>query len=465
MRLSTLATAFILALPAMGATAQTRVVPESRAQVQLSFAPVVKQVTPSVVNVYGTRHERNQRSAAMDEFFRRFFGEPNARGAPRERVQRSLGSGVIVDPSGLVVTNFHVIENMTEVRVALTDKREFEAEIVLRDPRADLAVLKLKGAGPFPPLPIADSDKLEIGDVVLAIGNPFGVGQTVTQGIVSALARTHVGVSDYGFFIQTDAAINPGNSGGALVDMNGRLAGINSAIYSQSGGNVGIGFAIPASMVRAVVDSARTGSKVVRRPWLGAALQAVNQDIADGIGIERPAGALVSSVRESGPAKDAGLKRGDLILEVDGQPVDDPESFGYRFSLKGITGETPVTVLRNGKRVTLTLRLMTPPETPARDEVKIRTRSPLAGATVVNASPAVADEFQIEGTDGVAIVAMVNGTLPHQGGFQKGDLVLAINGDKVATTRDLDRMMRGGSGAWQIMINRAGQVMTTVIGG
>jgi Do/DeqQ family serine protease len=376
MRLTVLAIAVGLALPGSGALGQTRVVPESRAQVQLSFAPVVKAVTPSVVNVYGTRHERNQRSAAMDDFFRRFFGEPGGGGAPRERVQRSLGSGVIVDASGLVVTNHHVIENMTEVRVALTDKREFEAEIVLRDPRADLAVLKLKGSGPFAPLPLGDSDKLEIGDVVLAIGNPFGVGQTVTQGIVSALARTHVGVSDYGFFIQTDAAINPGNSGGALVDMNGRLAGINAAIYSQSGGNVGIGFAIPASMVRAVVDSARTGSKVVRRPWLGATLQAVNQDIADGIGVERPTGALVAAVRDSGPAKDAGLKRGDLVLEVDGQPVDDPESFGYRFALKGITGETPITVLRNGKRVTLTLRLMTPPEIPARDQIKLRTRSP-----------------------------------------------------------------------------------------
>jgi S1-C subfamily serine protease len=300
---------------------------------------------------------------------------------------------------------------------------------------------------------------------VLAIGNPFGVGQTVTQGIVSALARTHVGVSDYGFFIQTDAAINPGNSGGALVDMNGRLAGINAAIYSQSGGNVGIGFAIPASMVRAVVDSARTGSKVVRRPWLGATLQAVNQDIADGIGVERPTGALVAAVRDSGPAKDAGLKRGDLVLEVDGQPVDDPESFGYRFALKGITGETPITVLRNGKRVTLTLRLMTPPEIPARDQIKLRTRSPLAGATVVNASPAVSDEFQIDSSEGVVVVSVDDGTLAQQVGFQKGDTVLAINGDKVGTTRDLERLTRSNSGAWQITINRAGQVMTTVIGG
>jgi Do/DeqQ family serine protease len=464
MRLPALALACLVVLPAIPAQAQFRAAPESRAQVQLSFAPVVKSATPSVVNVYGTRHERNQRSAAMDEFFRRFFGEAGP-GAPRERVQRSLGSGVIVDPSGLVVTNHHVIENMTEVRVALTDKREFEAEIVLRDPRADLAVLKLKGAGPFVPLPIGDSDKLEVGDLVLAIGNPFGVGQTVTQGIVSALARTHVGVSDYGFFIQTDAAINPGNSGGALVDMDGRLVGINSAIYSQSGGNVGIGFAIPATMVRAIVDSAKAGSKTVRRPWLGATLQGVNQDIADGIGVERPTGALVAAVRDTGPARDAGLKRGDLILEVDGKPVDDPESFGYRFVLKGISGETPVTVLRNGKRVTLTLRLMAPPEVPARDAIKLRTRSPLAGATIVNASPAVAEELQLGASEGVVITELDDGSAAQQVGFQKGDVVMAINGDKVGTTRDLERAMRAGSQVWQITINRGGQTMTTVLGG
>ncbi|HEY0353336.1 MAG TPA: trypsin-like peptidase domain-containing protein, partial [Enterovirga sp.] len=252
MRLAAIALASILLLP-VGVGAQTRTAPESRPQVQLSFAPVAKVAAPSVVNVYGARVEKTRRNAVAEEFFRRFFGDGMG-GPPRDRVQRSLGSGVIVDSSGLVVTNHHVIENMTEVRVALTDKREFEAEIVLRDPRADLAVLRLKGTGPFPPLPIGDSEGLEVGDLVLAIGNPFGVGQTVTQGIVSALARTHIGAADYGFFIQTDAAINPGNSGGALVDMSGRLVGINSAIFSQSGGSVGIGFAIPSSMVRAVVE-------------------------------------------------------------------------------------------------------------------------------------------------------------------------------------------------------------------
>ena len=218
-------------------------------------------------------------------------------------MQRSLGSGVIVDASGLIVTNVHVIEGADEVKVSLADKREFEAEIVLKDKRSDLAVLRIKDAHErFPVLEFANSDALEVGDVVLAIGNPFGVGQTVTHGIVSALARTQVGITDYQFFIQTDAAINPGNSGGALVDLTGRLVGINTAIFSRSGGSQGIGFAIPANMVRVVVASAKSGGSAVKRPWLGAKLQAVTADIADSMGLKRPAGALVASVTPGGPA-------------------------------------------------------------------------------------------------------------------------------------------------------------------
>src|SRR3954449_6655461 len=246
-----LALSILAALVCLGgaasAQAQPRAVPDSRAQVQLSFAPVVRQVAPAVVNVYGARIERPSRNAGAEEFFRRFFGE-GAPGAPQDRGQRSLGSGVIVDATGLVVTNHHVIENMTEVKVAFADRREFEAEIVLRDPRTDLAILKMKGAANVQAIEFGDSEALQVGDLVLAIGNPFGVGQTVTQGIVSALARTQVGISDYQFFIQTDAAINPGNSGGALIDMNGRVVGINTAIYSRSGGSIGIGFAVPVNM-------------------------------------------------------------------------------------------------------------------------------------------------------------------------------------------------------------------------
>lgn len=446
------------------ALAQNRAAPETRPQVQLSFAPVVKIAAGSVVNVYGARVEKTRRPAGMDEFFRRFFGDDASPNLPRERVQRSLGSGVVVDPSGLVVTNNHVIENMTEVKVALPDHREIEAEILLRDPRADLAVLRVKAAG-LKALELGDADALEVGDLVLAIGNPFGVGQTVTQGIVSGLARTNVGVSDYGYFIQTDAAINPGNSGGALVDMAGRLVGINAAIFSQSGGSVGIGFAIPANMVKAVVDSAKAGAKTIRRPYLGASLQAVTQEIADGLGLDRPIGALVSAVRDKGPAAEAGLKRGDVVLDVDGRPIDDPDAFGWRFALKGVTGEAPITVNRDGKTVKLRVKLGPPPEVPARDLVTLKGRSPFAGATVANASPALADEMQLDTSDGVVLTEIEDPSIAAQVGLQKGDVIQAVNGEKVTSSRELERIARAGATTWRITIVRGGQTLTSVLGG
>jgi Do/DeqQ family serine protease len=461
-RLSLIALA--LAFVPAGAEAQMqRAVPESKAQVQLSFAPIVRQTAGAVVNVYASRSERRQ-NAAMEEYFRRFFGD-NAPGVPRGRSQSSLGSGVIVDPSGLVITNNHVIENMNEVKVALADRREFEAEILLRDSRTDIAVLKLKDPSNLQAIELGDSEALQVGDIVLAIGNPFGVGQTVTQGIVSALARTQVGISDYQFFIQTDAAINPGNSGGALIDMNGRVVGINTAIYSRSGGNVGIGFAVPSSMVRVVLNSARGGAKNVVRPWLGARLQPVDGDIATGLGLERPMGVLVTSVYDKGPAAEAGLKRGDAILAVDGQPVDSPDSFGYRFTLKGTQGQAPLTVLRGGKQTTLQVRLMPPPENPPREPVRGRGRTPFAGATLVNMSPAVADELQIEiADDGVVVADLEDRSVAASVGFEKGDQLVAINGERVASTRDAERMINRNSGYWEITISRGGRVFTTVLG-
>jgi Do/DeqQ family serine protease len=442
-----------------------RVAPESKAQVQLSFAPVVRKASPAVVNVYGAARQTRQ-NATMEEFFRRYFGD-DAPSAPRGRSASSVGSGVIVDPAGLVVTNHHVIEGMTEVRVALADGREFEADVVLRDPRSDLAMLRLKDARDVASLELGDSEALEVGDLVLAIGNPFGVGQTVTQGIVSALARTQVGISDYQFFVQTDAAINPGNSGGALVDMDGRLVGINTAIFSRSGGSHGIGFAIPSTMVRAVIESAKGGSRTVRRPWLGARLQGMTREIAETLGLERPTGVLVTSVYDMGPAHNAGIRRGDAILAVENQPIDSPEAFGYRFALRGIEGETSLTILRSGRRETVTVKLMTPPETRPRDPVRIRSRSPLAGATLVNMSPAVADEFQIDvSTDGVVVAELDETGAAARVGFQKGDAIVAVNGQRLATTKEAERLMtRSGSGYWEITVNRGGRVFTTTIGG
>lgn len=462
--------AALLALAALtlappSAFAQTRVVPDGAGAITLSFAPLVREAAPAVVNVYG-ESRRRAASDPREDFFRRFFGEDVFGGAPRERVQRSLGSGVIVDGSGLVVTNNHVVENMDAVRVALVDRREFDADIVLRDPRTDLAVLRIRGRERFPTIPIGDDTLLEVGDIVLAIGNPFGVGQTVTQGIVSALARTQVGISDYQFFIQTDAAINPGNSGGALVDMSGRLVGINTAIFSRSGGSHGIGFAIPASMVRAVVASAEAGAERVRRPWLGASLQGLTSDLAESVGLLRPVGALVTDVIRGGPADEAGLLRGDVILAVDGQEIVDTEAFGYRFALAGITGESTLTVLRRGEELDLVVRLMPPPEEPPREALTVSLRSPLDGAVVMNLSPAVADDLRILQIQGDVVVAEVAPRSPAaRYGFRPGDVLVEINRIAIRRTRDVARALERGRGAWEVTVIRDGRRISTVLRG
>lgn len=442
-----------------------RVTPQTRAEVTLSFAPVVRRAQPAVVNVYASRTEKRARNPLFDDpIFRQFFGSGD--GPSGDSTSRSLGSGVIVDPAGLVVTNFHVIEGMTNVKVALSDRREFDAEIALRDQRTDLAVLRLKGAAGLPAMELGDSDALEVGDLALAIGNPFGVGQTVTQGIISAVARTQVGVSDYGFFVQTDAAINPGNSGGALVDMQARLVGVNSSILSKSGGSVGIGFAIPVNMVKIVVAAARSGGTKVRRPWLGASMQSVSREIADSIGLDRPSGALVTEVVEKGPATVAGLKRGDVIVSVDGQRVEDPESVGYRLGTKPIGGTAAVGVLRSGKPVTVQLALSPAPETPPRDPLKIKGASPFSGATVLNVSPATIEELSIEGvTTGVVIGEVDPDTPAANVNLQRGDVILAINDTKIGTTRDMEKATGGRHYFWKVTFARGGQVATTMIGG
>lgn len=445
--------------------APERVVPTSRAEIAYSFAPIVKKAQPAVVNVFASRIERMPANPLLDDpIFRRFFGEGG--GMPGRNMAQSLGSGVIVDQSGLVVTNNHVIEGMTDVKVALADKREISAKILLRDPRTDLAVLKLTEGSNFPTMDLGDSDALEVGDLTLAIGNPFGVGQTVTQGIISALARTHVGITDYGFFIQTDAAINPGNSGGPLVDMNGRVVGINSAIFSKSGGSVGIGFAIPVNMVKSVVAAAKGGGKLVKRPWMGATLQALSQEIADGLGLDRPTGALLADVDPKGPTAEAGLKRGDVIVSVDGKPADDPEAVGYRLGTKPLGGQATLGALRGGKKIAVQIRLTPAPETPPRDEVKLKGRSPFNGATVVNISPAVIEEMSVQGANGGVVVTEIeDGSYAQQLNLQRGDIILEVNDQKIGTTRELEKVTAGRAYYWKITLARGGQVFTTVIGG
>jgi Do/DeqQ family serine protease len=446
------------------APAQDVRVPSSPGEIRLSFAPVVKRVTPAVVNVYAARVVENRMPLFDDPIFRRFFG--GGSGGPRDQVQRSLGSGVIVDASGLVVTNNHVIENADQIKVALADKREFDADLILKDARSDLAVLRIKGGRErFATAELGDSDALQVGDVVLAIGDPFGVGQTVTHGIVSAVARTQVGITDYQFFIQTDAAINPGNSGGALVDLSGRVVGINTAIFTRSGGSQGIGFAIPANMVRAVLASAKGGATVVKRPWLGAKLQAVTPEIAESMSLKRPVGALVSTVTPRSPAARAGLRTGDLIVEVDTQPVDDPNAFDYRFATKPLGGQAQIGVVRAGREVKVAIPLETAPETP-REETVIKARSPLLGAKVANLSPAVAEELRLDSAaEGVAVTEVENGSIAQSFGFQKGDIVVSVNNAKISNMQDLLKATGQPARLWRLTILRGGQEISAVFGG
>jgi Do/DeqQ family serine protease len=463
--LRSLPVALALALCAVPeAQAQDRRVPTSPGELKLSFAPIVQRTAPAVVNVYAAKMVQNRNPLLDDPIFRRFFGIPGNKSP--EQMQRSLGSGVIVDPSGLVVTNNHVIEGADQVKISLADKREFEAEIVLKDSRTDLAVLRLKAPREqFSVLELSNSDELLVGDVVLAIGNPFGVGQTVTHGIVSALARTQVGITDYQFFIQTDAAINPGNSGGALVDLSGKLVGINTAIFSRSGGSQGIGFAIPTNMVRVVVASAKSGGNAVRRPWLGARLQAVTSEIAESLGLARPSGALVSNVAQGSPAARAGLRLSDLITGIDGQAVEDPNAFDYRFATRLIGGTAQIDIVRAGRPQRLTIALETAPDT-GRNEVVIKSRSPFQGAKVSNISPAVADELRLDSNiEGVVIVELGDDAPAQSVGFKKGDVILNVNNQKIAKTVDLERVTREPSRFWRITVLRDGQQISVTLGG
>jgi Do/DeqQ family serine protease len=457
---------FMVLLPFTASARAEETVPQSMAAVQLSFAPLVKRSAPAVVNVYAQRvQEQRSNSLFQDPFFRRFFGDGGSMGGARKRVQNSLGSGVLVDPSGIIVTNHHVIGTDSDIKVVLADRREFDAKVLLADERTDLAVLKIDVADEdLPALSLGDSDALEVGDLVLAIGNPFGVGQTVTSGIVSALARTRIGVTDYQFFIQTDAAINPGNSGGALVNVKGELIGINTAIFSRGGGSIGIGFAIPSNMVKTVVATAESGGEAIRRPWIGAEVQDVTSDIASSLGMARPEGALIVSLHPESPLGAAGLKRGDIILAVEGKPVESAQELGYRVATTAIGATTIVEYLRKGDRRETQVTMIAAPETVARSETKIEGNNPLAGAVVGNLSPAVADEMDLPAeATGVVVVGVGKG--PAGRFVKRGDVIVELNQQKIGSVDDLTAALAGEDGSWRIEINRSGRTIKLAIGG
>lgn len=451
-------------------------VPHSVQQMQLSFAPLVKKSSPAVVNIYAKLLVRQQMRInspfANDPFFSQFFGGPFAGGPVREKLENSLGSGVIVDPNGLIATNTHVIRNATEITVVTADGREFAAEKVLADDRTDLAILRIQPKSePLAYLDLANSDAVEVGDLVLAIGNPFGVGQTVTSGIVSGVARTMTGLApglggsptDYSFFIQTDASINPGNSGGALVNMQGQLVGINSMIFSKDGAtSVGIGFAIPANMVKTVIDASRHGGKLVR-PWTGVSGQPVTTDMIDSLGLNRAQGSLIGKVHPDSPAAKAGIQPGDVILSMDGYDVQDPQAMKFRLATLPIGSSVKLQVMRDRKKIDLVMVTEAPVENPPRDESKLTGVTPLTGAVVINLSPAVIEEF--------------GGALPEQGvmiksaddgnaarlGLRPRDVVLAVNGQKVDSVAMLKDQLTQKAGRWMLQILRGTQIINLTV--
>lgn len=448
------------AAPAQPGTAAAadpqRRVPFGRQELQLSYASLVKSTAPAVVNVYASRQPRGVPSPfAGDPFFEQFFG----RQLP-PRAQSALGSGVLVDAGGLIVTNNHVIKDADEIKVALADGREFESKILLKDESLDLAVLKIEGTEAFPVIPVGNSEALEVGDLVLAIGNPFGVGQTTTSGIVSALARTHIGVSDFGFFIQTDAAINPGNSGGALIDMRGNLIGINTAIYSRSGGSIGIGFAIPSNIVKAVVASAKAGNDYFERPFIGATFDPVTANVAEALGMPRPVGALVSNILDDGPAAKAGMRPGDVVVAINGAAVDSPDGLGYRLATLEIGAKATVKVLRASKEETLTVALERAPESEA-GEITLDGESPLAGAKIAELSPRLAQRLALPITStGVIILDVASRSPAGQVGFRPNDIVRELNDQPISKASDLVALSeQGGGRRWRITIERDGRLI------
>ncbi|MFD2653533.1 DegQ family serine endoprotease [Brucella rhizosphaerae] len=439
--------------------AQGKQIPLSRGDMQLSFAPLVKETAPAVVNVYAARQVQARSPFAGDPFFEQFFGKQF--GGGKSRTEQSLGSGVIVDASGIVITNNHVIKDADEIKVALSDGRQFESKVLLRDETTDLAVLKIDAKDQFPVLALGNSDEVEVGDLVLAIGNPFGVGQTVTSGIVSAQSRTQVGVSDFDFFIQTDAAINPGNSGGGLLDMRGRLIGINTAIFSRSGGSVGIGFAIPSNMVRAVVDAALSGSSSFERPFIGATFQNITPDVAESLGMDKSFGVLVTAVNKGGPAEEAGLKVGDVVMAVQDIRADNVDVLGYRLSTAGIGNTVTLDIIRNGKDSKLPVKLAKEPEAKPQQKQTITGDNPFEGAVVEELTPSMASKMQLrDGARGVIVTDVVLNSQAARFGLRQRDIIRGINGNPIRTINDLTAALNSGRGlAWRLEVERNGALI------
>ncbi|MGN6682486.1 MAG: DegQ family serine endoprotease [Devosia sp.] len=447
-------------------TAATRTVPKSNEEMQLSFAPLVKQVTPAVVNVYATKTEQGFRSPfANDPFFSQLFGGDLFQSRPQ--TSQSLGSGVIIDGKGVIVTNSHVVHGADEIHIALSGGREYPVKLLLDDPKSDLAVLQIQDAQgrTFPALTFANSDDVEVGDLVLAIGNPFGVGQTVTSGIVSALARTGVETGNFDYFIQTDAAINPGTSGGALVNLQGQLVGINTAIFTRSGGSVGIGFAIPANMAKTVAAAGETSGSITR-PWFGARLQEVSTDIADSLNIDPPHGALITEVAAGSPAAKAGLKSGDAIIKLDGVDIDAPQGFDFRFATKPLGTDVDITYVRGGQVADARVAVTAAPGAGPDQTASISGNTRFAGTTVSTLTPPLAQDMNLPfDSKGLVVTDVADGSPADDMGLRKGDIILSINGQDMQDAKAFKALVSKRTNGWQIVLQRGGQVIQSYISG
>lgn len=456
--------AFIMPLSAKAQP--ERSVPQSRAQMQLSFAPVVKKVSPAVVSIKAKRViKRGAHPFANHPFFSQFFGEQYN----QRMLEDSLGSGVIVRKSGLIVTNAHVVEQAEAIQVVLHNGRQLDAELVLKDKPSDLALLRAKNEKTLPTADLAAGGELEVGDLVLAIGNPFGVGQSVTSGIVSALARSSLNINDYNFFIQTDAAINPGNSGGPLVNLDGEVVGINTAIYSRSGGSMGIGFAVPSEMVATVIAAAERGQvneRGVVRPWLGISLQEMSPELAENFGLDRPRGALVTDIHTASPARDAGLDTGDIIVGVEGVTVGSPAEAKFRFATVPIGEQASLTILDDRQKRRLKVQAIAPPDKPARNQQFLRGRHPLNGAKVANINPAVASELGMQNLNrrGVIVTDVRERTRARQL-LEPGTIIEQVNGEDITRVGQLITTLDEGPvrGGWEIVINTSGVRQRVVV--
>jgi serine protease Do len=438
-----------------------------KAPLQTSFAPAVKKVMPSIVNVFSSRKVKEDNNAEPflnDPFFRRFFGDEQGRNVPRERQERSLGSGVIVSQDGYILTNNHVVDGATDVKVSLGDKREFPARVVGRDAKTDLAVLKIEQTS-LPALALADSSKVEVGDVVLAIGNPFGVGQTVTMGVVSAIGRGGLGIEEYEDFIQTDAAINPGNSGGALINAQGDLIGINTAILSRSGGNQGIGFAIPTKLARNVTDQIIHGGKVTRA-FLGVMIQPVTPDIAKAFKLAKAEGALIGDVSEGSPAERAGLKSGDVVTKVDGQMVNDSRSLQLMIAEMKPGKVVHLSVIRDGAERDYPVNLSEQPseKADAASERGSSNTGDLDGVSVQTLTPSLARQLNLPGTMKGVVVSRIDSDSPAaQAGLERGDVILEVNRHAVATAQEMNRYAAASSDSTILFVSHEGRTRYIVV--